>query len=88
MAKVGLWDKELNTIENVASAWPMILIGLGGLLGGLFGALAWYLNVKVMKSYVGIVAYPAVLLIGLAAWVAYFGVVILLVLQFPELAAR
>ena len=88
MSKVGFWDRELNVIENIACAWPILLVGLGGLIGGLCGAGAWYLNVKVMKSYVGIVAYPAVLIIGAGAWALYLAIVVLLVIQFPEIAAR
>ena len=89
MAKVGLWDTKLNTIENLACAWPIILVAFGGALGGLCGAGAWYLNVKVMKSdYIGLVTYPAVLLIGVASWGLYLGIVIWLALQFPDVFAR
>ena len=88
MAKAGFWDKKLSTVENIVCAWPLVLIGVGGALGGLCGACGWYLNVKVMKSdYIGLVTYPAVILIGLASWASYLGIVVWLVIQFPEIFA-
>lgn len=89
IAKAGLWDRDLNLVENIACAWPVILLGFGGAIGGAFGALAWYLNVKVMKSnYIGLITYPAVILIGLMAWALYLATALWLVLQFPDVFAR
>ncbi len=89
MAKTGLWDKELTKIENIACLWPLVLVGVGGALGGLLGALAWYLNVRVMKSdFIGLVTFPAVIIIGLMAFAVYFVIVVWLSLQFPETFAN
>ena len=89
MAKTEFWDRDLTRAENIACAWPLILIAVGGALGALCGFLAWQINKKVMKSdFIGLVTYPAIILIGLASWGLYLGIVLWSVAQFPEVFAR
>ena len=89
MAKVKIWSSELNTATNLFCAWPLLLVGLGGALGGLLGALAWMLNVKIMKSdFIAAVTIPAVILTGVGAFAAYFVIVIWIAIQFPEAFTR
>jgi len=89
MTKVKIWSSELNTATNLFCAWPLLLVGLGGALGGLLGALAWMLNVKIMKSdFIAAVTIPAVILVGLGAFAAYFVIVAYLVLTYPDVFNR
>ena len=89
MAKVKIWSSELSTATNIFCAWPLLLVGLGGALGGMLGAMAWMLNVKIMKSdFIAAVTIPAVILTGLGAFAAYFIIVAYLVLTYPDVFNR
>ena len=89
MAKVKIWSSELSTGANIFCAWPLALVAVGGALGGLLGAMAWVLNVKIMKSdFIAAVTIPAVILVGLGAFAAYAVIVIYLALTFPDVFAR
>ena len=89
MARVKIWSSELNTATNLFCAWPLLLVGLGGALGGLLGALAWMLNVKIMKSdFIAPVTIPAVILVGLVAFAIYFVIVAYLVVAYPDMFAE
>jgi len=89
MAKVKIWSSELSTATNIFCAWPLLLVGIGGALGGMLGAMAWMLNVKIMKSdFIAAVTIPAVILVGLGAIAAYFVIVIFIAIQFPEAFTR
>ena len=89
MAKMKIWSSELSTVTNIFCAWPLLLVGIGGALGGMLGAMAWMLNVKIMKSdFIAAVTIPAVILTGIGAFAAYTVIVIYLALTFPEVFAR
>lgn len=89
MAKIKIWSSELSTATNIFCAWPLVLVGLGGALGGVLGAMAWVLNVKIMKSdFIAAVTIPAVILVGIGAFAVYFGIVAYLVLTYPEVFNR
>jgi len=89
MAKMKIWSRELTTVQNIFCAWPFALVALGGALGGLLGALAWMLNVKIMKSdFIALVTVPAVIIVGLGAFAFYFAIVAFLMIQYPDIFAR
>lgn len=89
MAKMEMWSRDLNVAQNIFCAWPLVLVAFGGALGGGLGALAWAINVKIMKSdYIALVTYPAVILMGLSAFAVYFGIVAYLVIQYPDVFVR
>ena len=84
-----IWSSELSTATNIFCAWPLVLVAVGGALGGMLGAMAWMLNVKIMKSnFIAAVTIPAVILTGIGAFAAYFVIVMYLAFQFPEVFAR
>ena len=89
MAKKYFWDSGLSTGTNIACSWPILLVALGGLLGALFGVIAWKFNVKIMKSdFIGFVTYPAIILTGLIAFAAHFFCMVFLAILFPEVFIR
>jgi len=89
MAKVKIWSSELSTGANIFCAWPLALVAIGGALGGLLGAMAWALNVKIMKSdFIAAVTIPTVILTGLGAFAIYFVIVAYLVLTYPDIFNR
>jgi hypothetical protein len=77
--KVQIDDEEpiellprLAWYELVWTAWPVILVGFGGAIGGGLGALAAVVNVRVFRSSVSpLVRYALTLAIGLAAVMVY-----------------
>ena len=89
MARMKIWSSELSTVTNIFCAWPLALAAVGGALGGMLGAMAWMLNVKIMKSdFIAAVTIPAVILTGVGAFAAYFVIVIWIAIQFPEAFTR
>ena len=89
MAKNEFWDKELSTFENIACAWPLIFIAFGGAIGGGLGACAWMINKKIMRSdYIGLVKYPAIIIVGFLSFAVYLAIVVGLTIAFPDVFAR
>lgn len=42
--------RKLSAAENIAAAIPLLLVFFGGAIGGVFGALATVLNMRVLRS--------------------------------------
>jgi hypothetical protein len=65
--------KEMAWWQTILTLVPLALIGVGGVLGGLFGALAAVLNVKIAKSGLN-APVKAIVMVGVdfAAVVAWY----------------
>jgi hypothetical protein len=78
--------RKLSGIEQVACAWPLALIAVGGALGGACGAAAWVLNTRIMSSSMGApMRYALIVLSGIGAIALYFVGVTVLAVLFPNL---
>ena len=71
---------------HVAAGWPLILIPIGGLLGGLCGGAAYGVSISIMKKKGASVAtYIMAVVIGVVGVVLYLGAIVALAVSFPEL---
>lgn len=77
----GVFDKTRNAqaeklpaIAHFLCGWPLILVGLGGLIGGALGGIAYAINLALYKSSLpGIVKLVLNLVVGFSAigiWLA------------------
>jgi hypothetical protein len=41
---------KLSLVQQVACAWPLALVIVGGAIGGLCGGVAWAINTRIMSS--------------------------------------
>lgn len=82
--------KSLKWYEAIAAFWPFILIVQGGAIGGAFGGLACYLNIRIFNSakLSKPLKYVYSFLIGIGAILLFLLVVIILVAAFPNVFGK
>jgi len=76
----------LPLYAHVIAGWPLLLIFIGGVIGGLCGGGAYGASVALLKKK-GVTAVTCLLsfLIGIAGVALYFVVAVALVIAFPDM---
>ncbi|MCL1127502.1 hypothetical protein [Shewanella surugensis] len=75
----------LKWYEKLACMWPLGLIFVSGAVGGLFGGMAFTLNLRIFnKDWSDPKKYLYIVLTGLGVIVAYFIIIVALALIFPD----
>lgn len=76
--------KKMKWYDQLFCALPIGLVVVGGAIGGVFGALAFTLNIKVFsKELSSLKKYIFTLLITLGSVILYLVIIIVLALLFP-----
>lgn len=71
---------------HLVSGWPLVLVAVGGLLGGLCGGAAYAIAITVIrKKGVSVATYIAAVVIGILGIALYFGAIFALVSTFPDM---
>ncbi|BDS06119.1 hypothetical protein NT6N_11590 [Oceaniferula spumae] len=79
-------DIKLPWYAHAIAGWPIALVALGGLLGGIYGALAYSVSMTILKKKgCSAVTYAVAIVIGLVAVVAYFVTIQALAAAFPNI---
>ena len=76
----------LKWYEHLMAGWPLILVFAGGAIGGVCGALAYFLSAKTFNSELpNHLKYIYSLIIGVGSFGLYLVIIITLVNLFPGL---
>ena len=71
--------KKLPIKVHLACAWPLILVGIGGAIGGGLGGAAYAINLKIYQSTLPIAAKVALnILTGLSAFGIWLAIAMLI----------
>lgn len=79
-------EEKLPIHAHILAGWPLLLVTVGGLLGGLCGGGAYLISIRLLQSKgftpaTGIAAF----FIGTLGIVAYLALVAVLVINFPDI---